>query len=112
MTCSTKPGMGILPNDYSIKEVVVGTGFEPVKAKPADLQSAPFDRFGILPPEKSRGLRQIVARLSHFFASDCAILCHADHHTRGTTTPDGGGAETNTPPPLNHLEDGLFGCDW
>ncbi len=30
-------------------KVVVGTGFEPVKAKPADLQSAPFDRFGILP---------------------------------------------------------------
>ena len=27
------------------------TGFEPVKAKPADLQSAPFDRFGIHPPK-------------------------------------------------------------
>ena len=32
------------------KIVVVGTGFEPVKAKPADLQSAPVDRLGILPP--------------------------------------------------------------
>ena len=29
--------------------MVVGTGFEPVKAMPANLQSAPFDRFGILP---------------------------------------------------------------
>jgi hypothetical protein len=28
---------------------VVGTGFEPVKAKPADLQSAPVGRLGILP---------------------------------------------------------------
>ena len=25
------------------------TGFEPVKAMPADLQSAPFDRFGTYP---------------------------------------------------------------
>ena len=33
-------------------KVVVGTGFEPVKAKPADLQSAPVDRLGILPPKK------------------------------------------------------------
>ncbi len=57
--------MGILPNDYSIKEVVVGTGFEPVTAKPADLQSAPFARFGILPHEKGRGLRQIATRLSN-----------------------------------------------
>ncbi len=45
--------MGILPNDYRIKEVVVGAGFEPAKAKPADLQSAPFDRFGILPPKRA-----------------------------------------------------------
>ena len=27
--------------------VVPGEGFEPPKAKPADLQSAPFDRLGI-----------------------------------------------------------------
>ena len=30
--------------------VVGGAGFEPTKAEPTDLQSAPFDRFGI-PPE-------------------------------------------------------------
>ena len=29
--------------------LVVGVGFEPTKAKPADLQSAPFDRFGTPP---------------------------------------------------------------
>ncbi len=28
------------------------TGFEPVKAEPADLQSAPFDRFGTYPEEE------------------------------------------------------------
>ena len=30
--------------------VVERGGFEPPKAKPADLQSAPFDRFGTSPP--------------------------------------------------------------
>ncbi len=35
-------------DEVNIK-MVVGTGFEPVKAKPAGLQPAPFDRFGILP---------------------------------------------------------------
>ena len=29
--------------------MVVGEGFEPSKASPADLQSAPFDRSGTLP---------------------------------------------------------------
>ncbi len=33
------------------------TGFEPVKAEPADLQSAPFDRFGTYPILKSFILR-------------------------------------------------------
>ena len=30
-------------------------GFEPSKAKPADLQSAPFDRFGISPKSRAGG---------------------------------------------------------
>ena len=29
--------------------MVEGEGFEPSKAEPTDLQSAPFDRFGIPP---------------------------------------------------------------
>ena len=33
---------------------MVGVGFEPTKAKPADLQSAPFDRFGT-PPATDAG---------------------------------------------------------
>ena len=33
---------------------MVGVGFEPTKAKPADLQSAPFDRFGT-PPANDQG---------------------------------------------------------
>ena len=36
-------------------EVVVGEGFEPSKAKPAELQSAPFDRFGTPPFSKENG---------------------------------------------------------
>ena len=35
--------------EESLVKVVVGTGFEPVKAMPADLQSAPVGRLGILP---------------------------------------------------------------
>ncbi|SVB59709.1 uncharacterized protein METZ01_LOCUS212563 [marine metagenome] len=33
---------------------MVGVGFEPTKAEPADLQSAPFDRFGT-PPANDHG---------------------------------------------------------
>jgi hypothetical protein len=33
-----------------LKKVVEGAGFEPAKAEPADLQSAPVDRLGT-PPE-------------------------------------------------------------
>lgn len=37
--------------------MVEGEGFEPSKAEPADLQSAPFDRSGIPPVFKiSRGI--------------------------------------------------------
>ena len=35
--------------------MVVGTGFEPVKAMPADLQSAPVGRLGIPPMLFARG---------------------------------------------------------
>ena len=38
-----------LTNFEAAGEMVAGTGFEPVKAMPADLQSAPVDRLGILP---------------------------------------------------------------
>ena len=38
-------------NSY-VNEMVVGEGFEPSKAVPADLQSAPFGRSGI-PPAKN-----------------------------------------------------------
>lgn len=34
---------------YGIIIMVDGAGFEPAKAMPADLQSAPFDRSGIRP---------------------------------------------------------------
>ena len=34
--------------------LVEGAGFEPAKAEPTDLQSAPFDRFGTPPQRKQR----------------------------------------------------------
>ncbi len=47
----------VLPLNYTRlsedggQDTVEGEGFEPSKAEPADLQSAPFDRSGT-PPEK------------------------------------------------------------
>ena len=43
------------------EEVVVGTGFEPVKAKPADLQSAPVSHLGIPPFLSSRGANYAIS---------------------------------------------------
>src|SRR5581483_6970211 len=40
-----------LPRVCSLSRMVEGEGFEPSKAEPADLQSAPFDRSGT-PPTK------------------------------------------------------------
>ena len=45
----------VLPLNYTRLGVVVGEGFEPSKAEPADLQSAPFDRSGT-PPLKRRAI--------------------------------------------------------
>jgi hypothetical protein len=40
----------VLPLNYARSlKLVEGEGFEPSKAEPADLQSAPFDRSGIPP---------------------------------------------------------------
>jgi hypothetical protein len=39
-----------------------------------------------------------------FFASDCAILCHADHHTGGYHAPRRGVPSENIPP----IQRGLF----
>ena len=38
-------------NYYPFTNMVEGEGFEPSKAEPTDLQSAPFDRSGIPPKE-------------------------------------------------------------
>ena len=47
----------VLPLNYTrvtplTTRLVEGEGFEPSKAKPADLQSAPFDRSGTPPEQK------------------------------------------------------------
>ena len=40
----------LMPREYMTLSIKVGrAGFEPTKAEPTDLQSAPFDRFGTFP---------------------------------------------------------------
>ena len=39
----------LMDENQFIKEMVEGAGFEPAKAKPADLQSAPFSHSGTPP---------------------------------------------------------------
>ena len=39
----------VLPLNYARLKFLEGVGFEPTKAEPADLQSAPFDRSGTPP---------------------------------------------------------------
>ena len=48
---------------HHYKAMVEGGGFEPPKAEPADLQSAPFDRSGT-PPSKSKTHASINNRCS------------------------------------------------
>ncbi len=43
--------------------LVEGVGFEPTKAEPADLQSAPVDRLGT-PPRTQAGYCGVIAKLS------------------------------------------------
>ena len=44
-----------------------GEGFEPSKAEPADLQSAPFDRSGIPPSMKNAYFIEKILKVKHFF---------------------------------------------
>ena len=48
-SCSTPRCKPLLAGMQFIKEMVEGAGFEPAKAKPADLQSAPFSHSGTSP---------------------------------------------------------------
>ncbi len=54
--------------------LVEGEGFEPSKAVPADLQSAPFDRSGT-PPSRSAALYPLNTRLSNRPRQCCAMGC-------------------------------------
>src|SRR5688572_31895578 len=61
--------------------VVERGGFEPPKAKPTDLQSAPFDRFGTSPAENSRAAPSRSTVLNEKIKSDVSppsrSLCRA-----------------------------------
>ena len=59
--------------------MVEGEGFEPSKAEPTDLQSAPFDRSGT-PPKLSRAFWEKKNRLSilgHVLLLNLEIICLA-----------------------------------
>lgn len=45
-----------------MQKLVEGRGFEPLKAVPADLQSAPFDRSGTPPTRLLPNTRQAILR--------------------------------------------------
>ena len=47
--------------DFELRALVVGSGFEPLKAKPADLQSAPIGRSGNPPVPSEDGPGRIQA---------------------------------------------------
>ena len=46
--------------------MVEGEGFEPSKAVPADLQSAPFGRSGIPPNKMRRIMKHLLKGVKHF----------------------------------------------
>jgi hypothetical protein len=48
---------------FNFRLLVEGEGFEPSKAEPADLQSAPFDRSGTPPKKNQAGYCAKVKRL-------------------------------------------------
>ena len=60
-----------------LSSVVGGAGFEPTKAEPTDLQSAPFDRFGIPPDQNLKDpFFSGKSVLSHpWFQRKCKSMC-------------------------------------
>ena len=71
-------------NSYAMSELVEGVGFEPTKAEPTDLQSAPVDRLGTPPKFKPAILKE-----SNTAVNTCIylILTSADDIS-GSTIPD------------------------
>ena len=68
----------------SARKLVEGAGFEPAKAEPADLQSAPVDRLGTPPRCEPRIVRPVqecvnsqLREIQGFFAFDTAAQCSA-----------------------------------
>ena len=54
----------VLPLNYTRKSNVEGEGFEPSKAEPADLQSAPFDHSGTPPNMQAVILTQCISSVN------------------------------------------------
>ena len=87
--------MNLRPSGYEPDELptapprvmVGGIGFEPMKAKPADLQSAPFNHSGIRPHGAGNRTRtydllitnQLLYQLSYVSTSVTKIIIHIDY---------------------------------
>ena len=72
----------------SSKFLVVGrTGFEPVKAEPADLQSAAFDRFATGPHQKNSRSLGMTIQLSNSPEREMQKAKNTISHATKTTYP-------------------------
>ena len=78
------------PTSYQLlhpASLVGGIGFEPMKAKPADLQSAPFNHSGIRPHGAGNRTRtydllitnQLLYQLSYASTSVTRVIIHTGH---------------------------------
>ena len=63
MVADRKAGHSFIPNH--VFPTVEGGGFEPPKAEPADLQSAPFGRSGTPPSSIDSPSKRVFATLGH-----------------------------------------------
>ena len=63
-------------NSYAMSQLVEGVGFEPTKAEPTDLQSAPVDRLGTPPKNSSRPFWKDQLPLSIHWVINCLRCSH------------------------------------
>ena len=68
--------------------LVEGEGFEPSKAEPTDLQSAPFDRSGTPPNETGHYYKILVScQTTYDKKLRCAVTCYEGTENRPGVLP-------------------------
>ena len=99
-----KPRIQSVPVRFPASHVVEGGGFEPPKAEPTDLQSAPFDRSGTPPRSSNDQFSLFRPRSSRFFGQISQSLAHfpqAWSPQREIRSPQEHPHEIHTRPPSN-----------